>query len=232
VRALTPEPACLTRRGRCVIPISLDSPKTANGTPPGRRRRWPSPSRPLPALTVDPESATRRREDAERHKCRVQLFREESGAAGLAGRDMPSDQTLAAHAKVCARAQQYQDSGVFDRDTRMDQFRVAAYLDLLNGVPASLPARVNLMITAARLAELAEDPTTTGPLATGPPGGPPWTFFRDGDAGPPGGPGTWTLTLPDGRNITAEIGPMPTLDCDHRHESHAYQPNDRLRHFI
>jgi hypothetical protein len=88
------------------------------------------------ALTVDPDSATRRREDAERHKGRVQLFREESGAAGLSGRDMPTDQTLAAHAKVGARARQYRDSGVFDRDTRMDQFRVAAYLDLLNGIPA------------------------------------------------------------------------------------------------
>ncbi|HEY7276995.1 MAG TPA: DUF222 domain-containing protein [Trebonia sp.] len=88
------------------------------------------------ALTIDPDSATRRREDAEQHKCRVQLFREDSGAAGLAGRDMPTDQTLAAHAKVCARAQQYKDSGVFDRETRMDQFRVAAYLDLLNGIPA------------------------------------------------------------------------------------------------
>jgi hypothetical protein len=56
------------------------------------------------ALTVDPDSATRRQEDAEQHTCRVQLFREESGASGLAGRDMPTDQTLAAHAKVCARA--------------------------------------------------------------------------------------------------------------------------------
>ncbi len=29
-----------------------------------------------------------------------------------------------------------------------------------------------------------------------------------------------------------EIEPLPTLDCDHRHESHAYQPNDRLRHLV
>ncbi len=88
------------------------------------------------AITVDPESATRRREDAEQHKCRVQLFREDSGAAGLSGRDMPTDQTLAAHANVCARAQHYKDSGVFDDDTRMDQFRVAAYLDLINEIAA------------------------------------------------------------------------------------------------
>ena len=52
------------------------------------------------ALTVDPESATRRREEAERNRCRVQLSREESGAAALSGRDLPTDQTLAAHARV------------------------------------------------------------------------------------------------------------------------------------
>jgi hypothetical protein len=328
------------------------------------------------AITVDPVSATHRREDAERHKCRVQLFREESGAAGLAGRDMPTDQTLAAHAKVCARAQQYKDSGVFDHDTRMDQFRAAAYLDLINGIPAaariasgqlanvartdsqppadedgdlgketgedgpgdggnpggdadgspsdgspsgdgaalppprpadlvvplatllglaerpgeshglgpldpglcrqlaaaaaaspqtslcvtvtgpdgiavahgcarakrrrtwrtapaapaapaSLPAQVNLTITAARLAEL-----TGQPAGTGPPGEPSWTFAQSGAHGPPGGHGTWTLILPDGRNLTVELEPVPTLDCDHRHESHAYQPNDRLRHLV
>jgi hypothetical protein len=86
------------------------------------------------AVTVDPESVTRRREDAEQNKSRVHLFREESGAAGLSGRDMPTDQTLAAHASVCARAQEYKDSGAFPDDTRMDQYRVAAYLDLLNNI--------------------------------------------------------------------------------------------------
>jgi hypothetical protein len=88
------------------------------------------------AVTVDPGSAARRREDAERHKSRVQLSREDSGAAALCGRDLPTDQTLAAHARVCARAQQYKDSRAFPGDTRMDQFRAAAYLDLLNNIPA------------------------------------------------------------------------------------------------
>jgi hypothetical protein len=88
------------------------------------------------ALTVDPESATRRREDAEQRKSRVEMFREESGAAALSGRDLPTDQTLAAHASVCARAQDYKDSGAFPDETRMDQYRAAAYLDLLNGVTA------------------------------------------------------------------------------------------------
>jgi len=109
--------------------------------------------------------------------------------------------------------------------------------------PASLPARVNLTITAARLAELAGQPPTTGPPTTGPPttgplpttgppGEPPWIFARVGDPGPPGEHGTWTLTLPDGRSLIVELEPVPTLECDHRHESHAYQPNDKLRHLV
>ncbi len=54
----------------------------------------------------------------------------------------------------------------------------------------------------------------------------------NGDPGPPGGFGHWTLTLPDGRRFAVALEPMPTYDCDHRHESHAYQPNDTLRHLV
>ena len=42
------------------------------------------------ALTVDPESAARRREDAEQRKSRVEMFREETGAAGIV-RPGPAD---------------------------------------------------------------------------------------------------------------------------------------------
>jgi hypothetical protein len=88
-------------------------------------------------------------------------------------------------------------------------------------------------ITAARLTELAGQSPTTGPSATaGPPGEPPWIFARGGDLRAPGGHDTWTLTLPDGGNLAVEFEPMPTLECDHRHESHAYQPNDKLRHLV
>ncbi len=81
------------------------------------------------------------------------MFREETGAAGLSGRDMPTDQTLAAHASVCARAQEYKESGVFPDDTRMDQFRVAAYLDLLNGLPSTARIASGQLITDTRLAD-------------------------------------------------------------------------------
>jgi hypothetical protein len=399
------------------------------------------------AITVDPDSATRRREHAEREKSRVQMFREVSGAAALSGRDLPTAETLAAHAGVCARAQEYLESGAFP-DIRMDQYRVAAYLDLLmsinaeerialgwlpgigadvdadtdvrepndgkpgddgkpegkgpgggtseddnlhdgtpdgeaddgtpddgtpdngeadngeadngeadngeadggepgggapddggpNGGPGhrgprsggpearprltdlviplatllglaerpgeghglgpldpdlcralaalavrsphstvcvtvtdregiaighgcarlakkqqsglvnriarapissddtltALPARANLTIPAARLTELAR--------SGAPPGRAPWSFARNrdqdrdqdqaSDPGPSGGFGRWILTLPDGRDLDLDLGPVPTYTCDHRHESHAYQPNDKLRHLV
>lgn len=343
------------------------------------------------AVTVDPESATGRREDAEQHRSRVTMFREQSGAAGLSGRDLPTDQTLAAHARVCARAQEYKDSGVFP-GTRMDQFRAAAYLDLLNGISAAdriasgelatgthtgedtdpadawargldadgcdcscaecdggclppedgdhgddepgpedegpndegpeggpgnggspdsprgpaqhderpsrpgipprltdlviplatllglserpgeghglgvldpslcrdlairaaaspdstlcvtvvdpdgiaighgcargnrneeasltaLPSRVNLTVTPALLTELAGcDP----PGPPGPAGDPPWCR-------------PWTFTLPGGAEIIVRLEPLPTFECDHRYESHGYQPSDKLRHLV
>ena len=331
------------------------------------------------AVTVDPGAAARRREDAERNKARVTMFREDSGALALSGRDLPADETLPAHARVCARAQEYQESGAFPKDTRMDQFRAAAFVDLLNdtsaaariasgvlpgtgpidlddcvgdddpetgpdaggtdrsgpgdggppgsgcgGSPppassperpprpadlviplatllglaerpgeghglgpldpelcralaasaaasplsrlcitvtdssgiaighgcakparnrkpgtdripdvarastlAALPARVNLTIPANRLAGLiGHDP------ATGPPDQVRCRLVQEQDPGPPGGFGAWTLSLPDGRQLSVRLEPVPAFTCDHRHESHAYQPNDTLRHLV
>jgi hypothetical protein len=89
---------------------------------------------------------------------------------------------------------------------------------------APLPARLNLTITAARLMQLAR--------TAAPPGHAPWAFTKNTEPGPPDGYGTWTLTMPNGGNLTVELRPVPTFDCDHRYESHAYQPNGILRHLV
>jgi hypothetical protein len=60
----------------------------------------------------------------------------------------------------------------------------------------------------------------------------PWALTQDDDPGPPGGYGTWTLTLPGGRQLTVKLKPVPVTSCDHQYESHAYQPNDTLRHLV
>jgi hypothetical protein len=102
-----------------------------------------------------------------------------------------------------------------------------ACIDDPAGLALSLPARVNLTIPAARLADLAGESESSAP-----PGQSPWTFTQDDDPGPPGGFGTWMLTLPDGRNLRLNLEPVPSFECDHRHKSHAYKPNDVLRHLV
>jgi hypothetical protein len=113
----------------------------------------------------------------------------------------------------------------------------------------ALPARINLTVTAGRLAELLARPQIRPPGPTGrptghpeppgrglPPGAPRtgWALARRG-AGPPADPdwcGPWALTTPSGLELTLDLEPMPTFDCDHRHESRAYQPNATLRHLV
>jgi hypothetical protein len=365
----------------------------------------------MAASKVDPEGDERRRQNAEKQSARVRLWREQSGAAALAGFDLPTDEALAAHANVAARAEEYKKSGAFPGE-KMDQLRAMGYLDLLNGVtaetriahararassdnsaepadsaaapdtpggtpegdsggdcpgnasspndggnpgkgpspddsgdpddgdpgdgdpgsggpgsgnpdhgrpagpspnaaaqprtdliiplatllglgnrpgeshqfgpldpalcrdlaaiaarspatklcvtvtdhdgiaighgcarphrasrqaredtrplPTALPARVNLTIPLTDLQSHA-DPRTAGPASRGSP----WNFTpRTDDPGPPGGYGIWTLTIPGGFEFTVRLEPVPTFACDHAHESHAYQPNDTLRHLV
>jgi Domain of unknown function (DUF222) len=335
----------------------------------------------LAASKVDPEGDARRRKNAEKQSARVRLWREQSGAAALAGFDLPTDEALAAHANVCARAEQYKSSGAFPGE-KLDQLRAMSYLDLLNGVTAearianarakaraddsadpsdpadpaeardmhggsaaddsggdspgngaapdddggtgggpdhgqpagprpdaagqprtdlviplvtllgrgnrpgeshqfgpldpalcrdlaaiaagssasklcvtvtdhdgiaighgcarpdqlskqakqltrqaltTLPARVNLTVRLADLRSITVPPSR----------GSPWTFTpHSGDPGPPGDHGTWALTIPGGREFTVRLEPVPAFECDHAHESHAYQPNDTLRHLV
>lgn len=367
------------------------------------------------ASRVDPEGDERRRKEAERQAARVRLWREQSGAAALAGFDLPADEALAAHANVSARAEQYKKSEAFP-DAQLDQLRAMAYLDLLNGITAEVRiGQARASAAAASLADPAgsgaaqetpddapgrdqggsdtgeggpdggadqdgDGPASGGPEWDGPDGGrpdnlggpggrgpdsgqpagpalepitrktdlviplgtllglanrpgeghgfgpidpalcrglaataansaasefcvtvtdidgiaighgcgrtrrsarwqatrrhqergsiqgrsfevsstaalparvnltislsdlqgltdsasrcSPWDFTRADDTGPPGGCGTWTLTIPGDREFTVRLEPVPTFGCDHRHESHAYQANGTLRHLI
>jgi len=83
-------------------------------------------------------------------------------------------------------------------------------------------------------ARSARTKKTSPPPASrdGPPGSAPWALTPRDEPGPPDGCGTWTLTLPDGRELVVKLLPVPVSDCDHRHESHGYHPNDTLRHLV
>jgi Domain of unknown function (DUF222) len=83
----------------------------------------------------------------------------------------------------------------------------------------------------ARPARTRKTPT---PAASrdGPPGGTPWALTRRQEPGPPGGYGSWTLTMPGGRELVLKLLAVPVTDCDHRHQSRGYQPSDTLRHLV
>ena len=120
--------------------------------------------------------------------------------------------------------------------------------------PAALPARLNLTIPATTLTTLPRQTSHSDTASHHSPEGHngPWAFTPRGRPGSPtpprGSPGTpgappdgqappdyfgaWTLRLPDGRSFTVRLEQVPTFSCDHRYESHGYQPSDRLRHLV
>jgi Domain of unknown function (DUF222) len=83
----------------------------------------------------------------------------------------------------------------------------------------------------ARPARTKKTPT---PAASrdGPPGGTPWALTRRQEPGPTGGYGSWTLTMPGGRELLLKLITVPVTECDHRHQSRGYQPSDTLRHLV
>jgi hypothetical protein len=100
-------------------------------------------------------------------------------------------------------------------------------------VRGEFPARLNLTIPATILTALTRDGRDGTSWALTPRGnsGPPGEEVPPGRAGPDGC-GSWTLTVPGGRRFTVRLDPIPVHDCDHRYESHGYQPSDRLRHLV
>jgi hypothetical protein len=73
-----------------------------------------------------------------------------------------------------------------------------------------------------------EDP----PGGTGDAGLPGFTFTADDQHGPPGGYGTWRLATgnPGQPDLIVTLRPIPTGDCDHRHQARGHDPGVMLRH--
>ena len=80
-------------------------------------------------MEVNPDKAKKRREHMAK-RTRVERWAEDSGNAGLAGRELPSAQVLAADQRVTAWAKQLRKAGV---EGGMDALRAQAYLDILLG---------------------------------------------------------------------------------------------------
>jgi Domain of unknown function (DUF222) len=132
-------------------------------------------------VTVDPDGAKKRREQAQKEDARVAFWREHAGTAALAAFGLPPDQALAANQHIQDAALQYRAWGI---PGTLDQLRVLAFLDALNG-------------TDARQHYPKADPCG----ATGAEPG-------DGDQGEPGGPAGGG---PDGNHATC--GPRGDTDA-------------------
>jgi hypothetical protein len=139
-------------------------------------------------MEVNPEKAKQRREHmAER--TRVERWAEDSGNAGLAGRELPAAEVLAADQRVTAWARQLKKAGL---EGGMDTLRARAFMDLLLGIdsrplgsgpggsdtrepqttapagalvgviPPGFAGRVTLTIPAVTLLDLADGPGEMG----------------------------------------------------------------------
>jgi hypothetical protein len=83
-------------------------------------------------------------------------------------------------------------------------------------------------------------PPGTAPPGPSPPEGRATFTPRDGgwhsgchSVGPPGGLGSWTLTLPGTATpFTVDLKPVPTHACDHAYQSAGHDPSDWLRHVV
>src|SRR5215472_6326603 len=80
-------------------------------------------------MEVAPDKAEKRREHMAK-RTRVERWAEDSGNAGLAGRELPPAEVLAADQRVTAWAMQLRKAGL---EGGMDALRARAYLDLLLG---------------------------------------------------------------------------------------------------
>jgi hypothetical protein len=78
-------------------------------------------------IEVNPDKARKRREKAARD-ARVERWAEASGNAGLAGRELPPVEILAADQRIGWWARQLKQAGL---DGSMDELRARAYMDLL-----------------------------------------------------------------------------------------------------
>ena len=82
-------------------------------------------------ITVDPEGRGEASPAGRAEGARIRFWHENSGTCGLQGTGLPTDQALAAHANIEARALEYKAVPI---QQKIDILRVMAYLDILNGV--------------------------------------------------------------------------------------------------
>jgi hypothetical protein len=141
-------------------------------------------------MQVAPDKAVKAREKGER-EARVERWSELSGNAGLAGRELPPADVLAADQRISWWAKKLKAAGL---DGDMDQLRALAYMDIVLGRDSTLRTR-------------PEPPAATGGTGGGQDGPCPQPPDDPRDGGPGGGgPGR---PDPDGTQTPPTSGVIP-----------------------
>ena len=136
-------------------------------------------------LRLDPDAIRKRKEKA-RREARVRAFREESGNAGITGRELPSVEVLASMQHVEDRARALRDAGV---PGTWEELKVRATLDLLQERD-SRPAAGEAPADGGGEADGGPGPGTSGGPDTSGPHGPGGLDPGSPGSGPASGSGT------------------------------------------
>jgi hypothetical protein len=195
-------------------------------------------------LEAAPDKAKDRREHAAK-QTRVERWGEDSGNGALAGRELPPAAMLAADHKITAWARQLKKAGLAGRPGQLAGTPIDPWLARDLARAAATSPRTTWCVTVtdqdghatwhacARPAPKSHNKRRKrgSPGTTGNRDGPQsaFSFTRTSRDGPPGSPGTWTLTV-HGREFLVEFHPLTTDDCDHRFETKGHDPSAKLRH--
>jgi hypothetical protein len=206
-------------------------------------------------IAVDPQAATRRREEAQRDPS-VRRWQEDAGTAALAGYGLPPAEVLAADQQLTTRALALRDAGL---PGSVEELRARAYLDALldrdstppaPARPARLAALVNLTVPLATQLGWTDVPGMVagfGPVDArlardliGLAAADPLTRFCVTVTGLDGqaiGHGCARGHQPPTRDsadppFAVTITPLARSTCDQRHQETGYQPSRKLRHLI
>ena len=142
-------------------------------------------------IEVAPDKAVKQREHGAKD-ARVERWPEHSGNAGLAGRELPPADVLAADQRITWWAKKLKQAGL---DGDMDQLRARAYMDIILGRDSTLLAQPEPPATTGSTDGTdgtGGGPDGGGPDAGGPDGGGP----GDGGSGRPGPDGTRMPPVP------------------------------------
>jgi hypothetical protein len=182
-------------------------------------------------MKLNPEAVKARREQARRTRQRVEVFREESGNAAVAGREMDTGDALASKAHIHSLALRLRRAGI---PGTLDQLRLRVFADLTAGrnpldrlarqsAPAG-PAAPEDPAAPPEAPAARQRPPSHGPADGRSPGRAPSSAGRSPDAPSPD-VSTDQVEEQQGSPVAGHTGPLDYDHDDYAHDDYADDPD-------